>query len=367
MPETVTVLRVLVASPSDLDDERRILDDVVRELNLSWQRPLGVSLELLRWETHVAPGVGAEPQAVIAQQLPPDYDILVAMFWTRAGTPTQRHGSGTLEEFENAYQRWTQDPQSVRLMMYFKTAPVSPDQIDPAQLEQVMRFRDSLAPRGILYTTFSAIEEFAQLVRMHLTKQVQEFLQSGRRSPAPSAPAAVLARIPSSRDASVASESTEDEGFLDLVETGVAASGRVSEVLQHLTDALENLNQRTEEATRDMQSIPENDKSKLAAYKRISNRQADNMADFTARLRSELPILDDSLSTSLDAYGRMIALLPDFGANPQTESQLQEALLAAARLKEAMVPSKEAWSACGLRLQLFRELPLNSTARSATF
>jgi len=144
MPRTLTVFRILVASPSDLDEERRMIEDVIRELNLSWSQQLGISFELIKWETHAVPGVATDPQAVIDQQLPPDYDVLLAMFWTRVGTPTPRFPSGTIEEFETAYKRWERDRQSVRLMVYFKKQPMSPDQIDPGQLKQVHEFRNSL-------------------------------------------------------------------------------------------------------------------------------------------------------------------------------------------------------------------------------
>ena len=40
MAKKITVLRVFVASPGDVKDERRILEDVINELNLLWQDQL---------------------------------------------------------------------------------------------------------------------------------------------------------------------------------------------------------------------------------------------------------------------------------------------------------------------------------------
>ena len=53
MPKTITVLRIFVASPSDLGEERKLLEGVVQELNLTWPQQLGVSLELIMWKLRV--------------------------------------------------------------------------------------------------------------------------------------------------------------------------------------------------------------------------------------------------------------------------------------------------------------------------
>jgi hypothetical protein len=60
-----TVVTAFVASPGDVSEERAVLQEVVSELNVTWSKTLGVRLELLRWETHTFPSVGAYPQAVI--------------------------------------------------------------------------------------------------------------------------------------------------------------------------------------------------------------------------------------------------------------------------------------------------------------
>jgi hypothetical protein len=340
MPKTITILRIFVASPSDLGEERKLLEGIVQELNLIWSQQLGISLELIKWETHSFPGAGTDPQDVINHQVPQDYDILLMMLWSRIGTPTPRSQSGTLEEFESAYDRWRTDRKLVRLMIYFKTAPISPDDIDPDQLRLLKEFRKSLSDRGILYSTFTGGEEFAQLLRIHLSKQVQDFIkETNLIGASPTLPVESKLTSPSLEESH--NETSEDEGFLDLIETTEVASQKTIEVMNHIGEALEQLNNRTNQSTLDMQSITGDEKAKFAAYKRIANKQAENMADFVARMQPEIPILGDSLSKSLDAYGRTMVLLPEFGINPQNRTQLEDALSAASTLRNAMVPSKE--------------------------
>lgn len=127
------VLSIFVASPSDVADERSRLEDVVRELNITWSRELGLRLELVRWETHAYPDFGVDPQAVINNQIPDDFDIFIGVMWCRYGTPTNRAESGTIEEFKRAKARHDADPESVGLMVYFKDEPVPPSKVDIGQ------------------------------------------------------------------------------------------------------------------------------------------------------------------------------------------------------------------------------------------
>jgi hypothetical protein len=78
MAKQVSVLSVFVASPDDVADERECLEGVIRELNLQWTSRC-VRLELVRWETHVYPGVGSDPQQVINEQIGDDYDIFLGL------------------------------------------------------------------------------------------------------------------------------------------------------------------------------------------------------------------------------------------------------------------------------------------------
>ena len=174
MPRPEQAIVVLAASPSDLEPERTQLEDVIRELNLSWSQTLGVRLELVRWETHGYPGVGDDPQDVLNRELPDDPDIFIGLMWSRYGTATGRAGSGTEEEFNRALERYRQDPDSVRIMFYFKNAPLAPSDIDPDQLRRVAHFRESLGAEGTLYWTFRSLDEFVRLLRIHLSRQLQE-------------------------------------------------------------------------------------------------------------------------------------------------------------------------------------------------
>ena len=126
MARIQTLLQVFVASPGDVDDERIILEDVINEFNLTWGDRHGVRLELLKWETHSRPGFGADGQDVINKQIGNEYDIFLGIMWGRFGTPTGRAESGTEEEFNRAYARLADSPNTVQIMFYFKDAGIPP-------------------------------------------------------------------------------------------------------------------------------------------------------------------------------------------------------------------------------------------------
>ena len=71
MSRAVIPLRVFVASPSDVRDERERLERVTQAMNRpgGTAQRLGLRLELSRWETDVAPDAGLS-QAVVFDQLP---------------------------------------------------------------------------------------------------------------------------------------------------------------------------------------------------------------------------------------------------------------------------------------------------------
>ena len=93
MAKSQTILQVFVASPGDVDIERKILEDVISEFNLTWSDTNKVRLELLKWETHSHPGFGQDAQDVINQQIGNDYDIFIGIMWGRFGSPTNRSES----------------------------------------------------------------------------------------------------------------------------------------------------------------------------------------------------------------------------------------------------------------------------------
>jgi Domain of unknown function (DUF4062) len=190
-------LRVFVASPGDVVEERTRMDRVVTSLNQTIGDAEGVHIELVRWETHAWPGFGADAQDVINRQIAPG-DIFVGVLWRRIGTPTQRAVSGTVEEFETAHALWLSTGRPT-LMLYFCTTPFLPTEDDLTQFSGVLEFKRRVAEKGALYWEYDGADEFEDTVRTHLYKAVHAEIRNSPRD-APEDPVArdVLAVLESS-------------------------------------------------------------------------------------------------------------------------------------------------------------------------
>jgi hypothetical protein len=81
MPFNSVTYRVLIASPSDLDEERRAVRDAVNDWNAQSSVSENVVLLPVMWESHVHPQTGVRPQDAINRQIVDTSDILIGMFW----------------------------------------------------------------------------------------------------------------------------------------------------------------------------------------------------------------------------------------------------------------------------------------------
>ncbi len=112
MTFVATVVRVLIASPSDLRDERDRVERTIHRWNALHAAHVGVVLMPVRWETNASAEMGGAAQDLINRQIVDESDVLVGMFWTRLGTPTATNVSGTAEELQRASSMLPSQPRS---------------------------------------------------------------------------------------------------------------------------------------------------------------------------------------------------------------------------------------------------------------
>ncbi len=334
MPKTETILQVFAASPNDVAEERGALEEIIRELNTTWADTLGIRLDLVRWETHTSPGFGDDAQDVINEQIPTNYDIFIGIMWTRFGTPTQRAGSGTEEEFMRAYERHTQDPKSIEIMFYFKNAPVSPSELDPDQLRAISEFRSRLGELGGLYFQFNSIDDFRNITRLHLSRAAQRWTKkmeaNGVTQPAPHQPEIAVTEENAPVD--------EEEGFIDLIESANDSMSNVTEVLTRMTEATQELIEKFQERTEEANKLSTSGGSpSLKNAKRVAANAARDLEDFVKRMEVEIPLYSNSFFTAMDSFGRAATLSSDFGID--NSDDLQDALNTVTGLRTATTES----------------------------
>lgn len=169
MADIIKLIRVFLASPGDLQEERRLANEAIDELNKGIAPHLGYRVELKGWEDTL-PGSG-RPQAIINRELD-ICELFIGIMWKRWGTPPDTEGpysSGFEEEFERSIERFKKTRQP-EMAMYFKKIP--PEfLVDPGKdLQKVLEFRDRIiSKKQILFETFSDQNEFQQCLRLKVS------------------------------------------------------------------------------------------------------------------------------------------------------------------------------------------------------
>lgn len=168
------VLRVVLASPNDVQGERDAMQSIINEVN-SVLRDIEyhIILELRRWETDAYPGLHLQgPQGRIDEILDIEHcDVLIGVFWRKFGTPVHDAGSGTAHEIKLAISAW-QKKGSPEVMLYFRTATESSNDDEREQSEALKEFKDELLamePQP-LYWQYGNVDDFEGQVRAHLLK-----------------------------------------------------------------------------------------------------------------------------------------------------------------------------------------------------
>ncbi|UWU79165.1 hypothetical protein N2603_12105 [Bradyrhizobium huanghuaihaiense] len=250
MPREILEFRLVVASPSDVFEARRAVFDGVYELNRALE-PQRISIRAMGWEEYVTPGIGAETQDVINRQLLRDYDILVAIFGTKLGTPTAGALSGTVEEIEHAISDTTSVMGQHRVQAYFLDRIDGTASISIDELKRVHDFRKSLEPRGVLYRLFKTEQELQQEIRVNIHRSIIEYLSRlPQRSLSTSEP---QTEQPPNVQASARPD--EGVGLLDLQEEGEEAIALASAAVARIGEFIDEITQATNHQTSEIEKL----------------------------------------------------------------------------------------------------------------
>ncbi len=204
-------LRVFLASPGDVADERGLALTVLEQLQYDPLLRGRVTVETVAWDK---PGAGTPllatmtPQEAIAQGLPEpsECDIVIVIFWSRMGTPLPsewkkadggRYLSGTEWEYLNALEAAEQHGKPA-ILVYRRTEKITLDPDDPdfevktqqwklvKQFFQAFENPDGSIERGC--NAYRLPEDFREQLNLHLRSLVRDMLE--REAPNLAQPAA---------------------------------------------------------------------------------------------------------------------------------------------------------------------------------
>lgn len=167
MPESIALHRVFFGAPSDVTEEFQVVEGLIRDWNLQHGQAFGARVELVNWRTHTRPAAGNRPQALVNKQAFDSCDLVLAIFWSRIGTPTGRAASGTVEEIRRGIR------QRKPVLVYFSDVP-APGQ-KRVEHSRIEKFKREFGQKA-LYGSYSHISAFEEALRTHLATTMHELL-----------------------------------------------------------------------------------------------------------------------------------------------------------------------------------------------
>lgn len=170
MPTRKIIFRILLSSPSDLIAERRIVENIVSEINET-HKFSHYGLDLICWENDVSPEIILDSgQKIIDRVFAYDEsDLLIGMFYKKVGTPVLASASGTIHEIDSAIQSYKKH-RIPSIMLYFKKVSL---QLGETSTEQRNEYAEVESKRkeymklGIVQQ-FRSTKEFEKLCRKHI-------------------------------------------------------------------------------------------------------------------------------------------------------------------------------------------------------
>ena len=174
MEPQIRLLKVFIATPRDLEAERRALREVVQQIDAIYSKATEWRIELLGWEDTL-PG-GGRPQDLINADLD-KADLFIGCLWQLWGSSSGNSGkTGFEEEFDRSLERRTRTG-SPEMWVFFKAVEPVTLVAPGEQLQKVLAFRarETQAKRLLFKefpTTAAWSQTLSELLHRHMLQLV---------------------------------------------------------------------------------------------------------------------------------------------------------------------------------------------------
>lgn len=147
------VYRIMIGCPSDITDEKDAAFRVLSNWNNLNSEKNRIVLLPIHWSISSYPAAGKHPQKLLNEQLVEKSDLMVCIFGTRLGSPTDTEISGTVEEIKE-HRKSGKD-----VMVFFKMSVDDISAVNPQQLQKIKEFKESIK-NNVLWQEFSDAKDF---------------------------------------------------------------------------------------------------------------------------------------------------------------------------------------------------------------
>ena len=180
-------IRIFIASPDDVEKERKIVYSVIEKLNQGLCCHLNITLKPFMWEKNARPGIGRPQEVIFNQFSPNEWDIFIGVLWSKFGSESgyEKDGhryTGTEEEFKRAYDEFEKN-RKIKIMIYRSTKRLECNKIDTKQIDAVNNFFREFNPKGRhpgLFKEYSSNTSFEKMIFSDLCGIIISFFEKRR-------------------------------------------------------------------------------------------------------------------------------------------------------------------------------------------
>ena len=211
-------IQVVLASPSDLQEERQMIRELVNSMNPLYMKN-DICIDLRMWE-NVTPGMNADgPQGVIDIDLEiPKADLFICLYWKRIGTFLRNEDiAGTEHELNLALESYHKR-RKPDIKAFFKNVASEEESED---IDKIRTIAKKLQPLG-LYTPFASLEELKTTINQILQSEVMQRIKK-QAAIVPEIHKYIEVSIPNEFISNLASNNklVLDKGYFDILDFDV--------------------------------------------------------------------------------------------------------------------------------------------------
>lgn len=166
------VYRIMIGSPSDIKEEISIAREVLNNWNNLNSEKNRMVLLPIHWSISSYPAMGKHPQKLLNEQLVEKSDLMICIFGTRLGSPTDTEISGTVEEIKE-HRKAGKD-----VMVFFRNTIDDISSVDLQQLQKIKDFKESIKS-DVLWCEFSDKEDFERKMSEKLQLYINDNWSDG--------------------------------------------------------------------------------------------------------------------------------------------------------------------------------------------
>lgn len=162
MQKNVLAYDLLISRPSDVIRYVDMLENEEIRFNNVFGKSNGIVVRTRHWTKDSYSEFGDSPQELLNKQIVDSSDMVLGIFWTRFGEPTENYGSGTKEEIERMLKAGKQ------VFLFFLEKPtINPHEFDPDQFKKIQEFKNRHRNDGI-YFSVSDENDLTKKIRNNL-------------------------------------------------------------------------------------------------------------------------------------------------------------------------------------------------------